>query len=112
MDAGNLKHSDSFVHLALGRRQTGRVRRVSMTREAEAEAWIRKNRRIIHDQSLIQFFAVIALTSPIPLVTIAFWAVFGLASPVIIQGIFASWAASALIYVALAIYTRIRQGKL
>jgi len=83
-----------------------------MTREAEAEAWVRKGRRAVHNQFLIQVLAVLAIVVPLPVVVAVFWAVFGLASPLIIQGIVVLWAAATIVYAALLVYTRIRQGNL
>jgi uncharacterized RDD family membrane protein YckC len=83
-----------------------------MTREAEAEAWVRRGRRAVHNQFFIQALAVLAIVVPLPLVATIFWAVFGLASPMIIQGIVVLWAAATIAYAALFVYTRIRQGKL
>jgi hypothetical protein len=83
-----------------------------MTREDEAEAWVRKSRRVVHNQFLIEVLAVLAIAIPLPLVMTVFWAMFGLGSPVIIQGIIVLWAATTVIYAALATYARIRQRKL
>jgi hypothetical protein len=82
-----------------------------MTREDEAEAWVRKSRRVVHNQFLIGVLAVLAIAIPLPLVMTIFWAVFGLASPVIIQCVIVTWAATTAVYAALAAYARIRQRK-
>lgn len=83
-----------------------------MTREAEAEAWVHRSRRVVHSQFLIQVLAVLAIVTPLPLVAVTFWAVFGLASPIVIRSIFALWAAATVTYAALSMYTRIRQREL
>jgi len=83
-----------------------------VTREAEAEAWVSRSRRSVQNQFLIQALAVLAIVAPLPLVAVTFWAVFGLASPIIVRGIFALWAAATITYAALSVYTRMRQRKL
>lgn len=80
-----------------------------MSREAEAEAWIRGKKRAIHNQFLIQMLAVLAMVVPIPLVGITFWAVFGLAIPAIIQSIVVLWVVAIVACAALSVYTKIRQ---
>jgi hypothetical protein len=81
-------------------------------REAEAEAWVRRKRRAIHNHFLIQAIAVLALVVPFPLVGVIFWALFDVAHPVIIQGIFFLWAIAAVTYTAMLAYTKVKQRKL
>lgn len=84
-----------------------------MTKEAEVEAWIRRrNRRIIHNQLLIQLSAMLAIAVPFPLTALIFWATFGLGSPIIIGGIITLWVVASVVYAALSIYIRIRQRNL
>ena len=81
-----------------------------MTREDEAEAWVRGKKRVIHNQLFIQLLAVLAIVVPLPLVAVIFWVVFGLASPLIIQGIVVLWAIATIAYAVLFVYAKIRQG--
>jgi hypothetical protein len=81
-----------------------------MTREDEAEAWVRGKKRVVHNQLFIQVLAVLAIVVPFPLVAVIFWVVFGLASPLIIQGIVVLWAIATIAYAALFVYAKIRQG--
>jgi hypothetical protein len=83
-----------------------------MTREDEAEAWVRKSRRVVHNQFLIGVLAVLAIAMPLPLIMTVFWAMFGLGSPVIIQCVIVLWVAATVVYAALAAYARRRQRKL
>lgn len=83
-----------------------------MTRLAEAEAWVRRNRRLIHNQPLIQFLSVIAIIMPLPIAILVFWTAFGLASPLVIQSLIGAWAAAMIIYASVAVYTRIEHRKL
>jgi len=83
-----------------------------MTREAEAEAWVRRSRKALHNQFLIQILAVLAIVVPLPLVAVVFWAAFGLASPMVIQGFLVLWATATVTYAATMVYTRIRDRKL
>jgi hypothetical protein len=83
-----------------------------MTRLAEAEAWVRRNRRLIHNQPLIQFLSVIAIIMPLPMATLVFWAAFGLASPLVIQSLIGAWTAAIIIYASMAVYTKIEHRKL
>jgi hypothetical protein len=80
-----------------------------MTREAEAEAWVRGRKRTIHSQLLIQFFAVLAIAAPLPITALVFWAAFGLALPLVIQSIVALWVITTIVYFGMSIYTRIKQ---
>jgi hypothetical protein len=80
-----------------------------MTREAEAEAWVRGSRRTVHNQWLIEALAVLALLVPLPLGATIFWV---LTSPLMIQGIVVLWATATITYTALLVHTRMRQGKL
>ncbi len=80
-----------------------------MTGRAEAEAWVRRGKRALHNQFLIQVLAVLAIIVPLPLVAAVFWLVFGLASPWIIQGLLALWAGATIAYGALLVYARTRQ---
>jgi len=82
-----------------------------MSRKAEAEAWTRRKRRVIRNQPLIQLFATLAVVMPLPLVTLIFWVVFFVASPMIIQGMAIAWAATVTIYFTLTMYIRIKQRK-
>ena len=81
-----------------------------MTREDEAEAWVRGKKRVVHNQLFIQVLAVLAIVTPFPLVAVMFWVVFGLASPLIIQGIVVLWAIVTIAYAGLFVYAKIRQG--
>jgi hypothetical protein len=83
-----------------------------MTREAEAEAWVHRSRRAVHNQFLIQSLAVLAIVAPLPLVVVTFWAVFGLASPIVIRGILAFWIIATLAYAAMSVYARTRRMEL
>jgi hypothetical protein len=83
-----------------------------MTKLAEAEAWVRRNKRMIHNQPLIQFLSVIAIIVPLPIATLIFWTAFGLASPLVIQSLIGLWVAAITIYASMAIYTRIERRKL
>jgi hypothetical protein len=83
-----------------------------MTKLAEAEAWVRRNKRMIHNQPLIQFLSVIAIIVPLPIATLIFWTAFGLASPLVIQSLIGLWAATMIIYASMAIYTRMERRKL
>jgi hypothetical protein len=80
-----------------------------MTREAEAEALVRGRKRTIHSQLLIQFLAVLAIATPLPITALVFWAAFGLAQPIVIQSIAALWATTTIVYFGMSIYTRIKQ---
>lgn len=81
-----------------------------MTREDEAEAWVRGKKWVVHNQLFIQLLAVLAIVVPLPLVAVIFWAVFGLASPLVIQGIVVLWAVATIAHAALFVYSKIRQG--
>jgi hypothetical protein len=80
-----------------------------MTREAEVEAWLRGRKRTIHSQLLIQFLAVLAIATPLPITALVFWAAFSLDLPFVIQSIVALWAITAIVYVGMSIYIRIKQ---
>ena len=82
-----------------------------MAREAEAEAHFRKNRQVICNQQLIQFFAVLAIAVPLPLTGIVFWAMFGLSSPLAVQSVAAFWAVAATTYFGMNLYVKIKQRK-
>jgi hypothetical protein len=83
-----------------------------MTKLAEAEAWVRRSRRMIHNQLLIQVFSILAIVVPLPMVTLIFWTAFGLASPLVIRSLIGLWAAAMIIYAATAVYTMIQRRKL
>jgi hypothetical protein len=80
-----------------------------MTKRAEAEAWVREARRIIHNQTFIQLLAVLAIVVPLPLTAFVFLSVFGFSSPIAIQSILVLWATTTIAYAALLIYTKIKQ---
>ena len=77
----------------------------------EAEAWIRGKRRMVHNQSLIQFFAILAIIIPLPDVASVFWVTFGLGCAIAIQIILGLWASVAVIYSTSVVCIRIRQRK-
>jgi len=83
-----------------------------MTKLAEAEAWVRRSKRMIHNQVLIQLLSVIAIIVPLPMAALVFWTAFGLASPLILPSLIGLWAATMIIYAAMAIYTKIERRKL
>jgi hypothetical protein len=80
-----------------------------LTREAEAEAWVRKPKRIIHNQSLIQILIMLAMIIPLPLVGVVFWLLFAFASPIVIQTVVLVWTASTVIYGTTATYVRVKE---
>lgn len=83
-----------------------------MTKLAEAEVWVHRSRQVIHNHLLIQLLSAIAIIMPLPTATFIFWTAFGLASPIVIQSFVALWATATIVYVTMAIYVRIEQGKL
>jgi len=83
-----------------------------MTKLAEAEVWVHRSRHVIHNHLLIQLLSAIAIIMPLPTATFIFWTAFGLASPIVIQSFVALWATATIVYVTMAIYVRIEQGKL
>lgn len=112
VDAGNFGYSCSFDHISLGRRKNRYLRLTNMTRETEAEAWVRGDRQIIHSQKLIQLLTVFAIAMPLPIMALTFWAVFGLNSPIVIQSITTTWVVSTIAYGACAVHTRMKQRRL
>jgi hypothetical protein len=82
-----------------------------MTKQAEAEAFVNKSRRVIHNQSLIQLLAVFAIAMPLPLTGLIFWTAFGLSSPIIAQTMATLWIAATIVYVASTTYVKARQRK-
>jgi hypothetical protein len=80
-----------------------------MTRKAEAEAWVRGSRRIVHNQWLIEALVVLAFLVPLPLGATIFWV---FTSSLMIQCIVVLWAAATIAYAALFVHTRMRQGRL
>jgi hypothetical protein len=79
-----------------------------LTGQAEAEAWVRKPKRIIQNQSLIQLVAVLAIMVPLPTVGIVFWLVFAVCPSIVIPIIIAAWIAASVIYASLSVYARIK----
>ena len=77
----------------------------------EAEAWVHRSRRMIHNQPLIQLLSVIAITVPLPIAAFVFWAAFGLASPLVIQSLIGLWAAAMIVFATMTIYTKIERRK-
>jgi len=109
MYAGNVSFSYIDMAFQLGRRKNRRLSWATMNGRAEAEAWVRGAKRIIHNQTFIQLLAVLAITVPLPLTAFVFLSVFGFSSPIVIQSIVALWATVTTSYAALLIYTRIKQ---
>jgi hypothetical protein len=97
----------------LGRLQGRRLGRAkTMTKLVEAEAWVRRNKRMIQNQLFIQLLSVIAIVVPLPIAVFVFWTAFGLASPLVIQSFVGLWAAATIVYVTKTIYARIERRKL
>lgn len=58
----------------------------------EAEAWVRrKPRRIIHNQTLIQLFAILAIVAPLPATGALMYLVFSVAPSIAVPLILALW---------------------
>jgi hypothetical protein len=79
-----------------------------MTREAEAEAWVRKPKRMIHNQSLIQVLTVLILVLPLPCTGLLFWLLFAY-SAIAVQSVVALWAVTMMVYGGMTVYVRIKQ---
>jgi hypothetical protein len=107
VDASNLEHNNFDLGLPLGWVQSRRLRLDTMAEQAEV--WIRKSRRMIHNQLLIQLFAVLAITLPLLFAALMFWTTFGIASPIVIQSLLGLWTATTVVYVASSIYVRTKQ---
>jgi len=77
-----------------------------MAKLAEAEAWVRRSRQMIHNQPLIQLLSVLTIIVPLPLAMSVFW--FAFSSAVAIQSLIGLWAAAAMIHVTLEIHQEVQ----
>jgi len=77
-----------------------------MDEQAQAEAWVRKPRRIIHSYPLILLLGLLAALSPVPLAGLVVWAAFAVAPSIVIPTLIALWAITLTVYTSLRLYYR------
>jgi hypothetical protein len=77
---------------------------MSEDKQAQSEAWVRKKKRIIHNQWLIRILLILSLIVPIPASGIILWLFFVAFPPIILQSVLALWFASSVAYASLRVY--------
>jgi len=70
-------------------------------KQAQAEAWVRKKKRIIYNENVIKLLIILAAAIPIPLCTFLLWIVF--IFPFMPFIVLVVWSIAASIYVTLNI---------
>jgi len=83
---------------------------MSEDKQAQAEAWVRKPRRIIQNQLLIQILMMLVLAVPIPLGGFIFWMVFCAAPAIVIPSIVIVWVLSSVSFIVMRMHIE-RQNK-
>ena len=72
-----------------------------------AEAWFRKPRKIIHNQTIIQTLLTLAFLIPMPIAAGAMWLIAN--SPaIVIQTVLFTWSTATAAYLTLIAYIRVR----
>lgn len=66
-----------------------------------------KPRRIIQNQLLIQLLIILSIVIPIPLATVIFWLIFGVAPAIVIPSILVVWVAGSVSYAVIRLWAKL-----
>lgn len=66
-----------------------------------------KPRRIIQNQLLIQLLIILSIAIPIPLATVIFWLIFGVAPAIVIPSILVVWVAGSVSYAVIRLWAKL-----